>query len=165
MTVQTVQVLRRPAFGLVTISIAAIFAFTFLFFDDFVFISPYFVLFVTPDRLPFLGLDLSISTLSGTVMALSIYQIRNTPIRKATNTKVGLTSVIAALIAGACPCYYLVPLLAVAGGAGGVLGALGIFLFTVQTPIKLASLVLLSFVLFTLERSLRAACEIPVPNT
>jgi hypothetical protein len=165
MTVQTVQVLRRPAFGLVTISVAAIFAFTFLFFDDFVFISPYFLFYVTPSRSPYLALDLTISLLAGSVIALSIYQIRNTRSNKANNTKVGLAGVVAALIAGACPCYYLVPLLAVAGGAGGFLGALGIFFFTIQIPIKLSSLALLAFVSFTLERSLRAACEIPVPGT
>ena len=68
---------------------------------------------------------------------------------------------LAAVVAGACPCYYLVPLLALAGGAGGVLGALGIFLYNLQIPIKLLSLALLGFVLLMLERSLVAYCRIP----
>jgi hypothetical protein len=93
-------------------------------------------------------------------MALSIYQVRNVP-RLATNQgKAGLGGIIIAIVAGACPCYYLVPLLAVAGGAGGALAAIGILFEVYQLPIKLVSLALLGTVAFSLERSLRAMCRI-----
>jgi hypothetical protein len=48
--------------------------------------------------------------------------------------------------------------LAVAGGAGGTLAFIGITLDTYQVPVKIVSLALISFVGFTLERSLRASC-------
>ncbi len=116
---------------------------------------------MTADTVPYLALDLAVSLLSGVVIVLSIYQLRNTPFRKSAGSGIGLAGIVAALVAGACPCYYLVPLLVVAGGAGGVLGAVGIFFYSIQIPIKLASLALLAVTTLVLERSLRAACAIP----
>lgn len=72
--------------------------------------------------------------------------------------KIGIAGIVAAFLAGACPCYYLVPLLAVAGGVGGALGTVGILFYAYQLPVKLASVVLLIFVSFSLERSIRASC-------
>ncbi len=73
-----------------------------------------------------------------------------------------MLGIFPALVAGACPCYYLVPLLAVAGGVGGVLGAVGIAFYTYQIPVKIASLALLAFVSLSLERSLAASCKVPI---
>jgi len=103
-----------------------------------------------------------ISALSGIAISGSFFQLRFVPYVSSRNAGTGLAGMLAAVVAGACPCYYLVPLLALAGGAGGVLGALGIFLYNFQIPIKLLSLALLGLVLFTLERSLVAYCRIPL---
>jgi hypothetical protein len=161
LTPQTFVVLRRPVFGFTTAAIAFVFGLMFFYFDDFLFFSPIFTFFVPPDRLPILAIDLAISFLSGNVIALSVFQLRNIPATSNKRTKVGFVGIFAALIAGACPCYYLVPLLAVAGGTGGILGALGILMYAYQLPIKLLSLGLLVFVSLTLERALTAACEVP----
>jgi hypothetical protein len=74
--------------------------------------------------------------------------------------RAGLGGIVIAFVAGACPCYYLVPLLAVAGGAGGTLVTVGIIFEAYQIPLKLISVALLGTVMYTLERSLRAACAV-----
>ena len=162
MEVQIITVLRRPAYALLSLAIAAVSSLVFLYLDEFYFVSPYVVSYIDPSRVPVLLLDIGISLLSGIVLVASIYEIRTFPDLKGSYRKTGTAGVLAAFVAGACPCYYLVPLLAALGGAGGVLGALGIFLFDYQLQIKLGSVGLLAFTIFTLERGLRAACAIPV---
>ncbi len=93
------------------------------------------------------------------VIGASVYGIRN--LRKGgSQARGGVAGILIALVAGACPCYYLLPLLAVAGGAGGALGVLGIYMNAYQLPIKILSLGLLGAVAISLERSLRASCDI-----
>ncbi len=144
--------------------VALLFGTMFLYFDEFFFVKPYFVVYIPLDRLSILMLDVLISVLSGVVLTLSVYEIRSFPYQKDSYRKAGLAGIVGAFLAGACPCYYLLPLLAVAGGAGGALGALGILFFNYQVPIKLGSLALLLLTSFMLERNLRAACAIPGPS-
>jgi hypothetical protein len=135
----------------------------FLYFDEFVFFSPYVVAFFPPSKLSFLLLDVLIAVLSGIVMAVSFFQARNTKLRTgfgSRGSKVGVAGIVIAIFSGACPCYYLVPLLAFAGGAGGVLATLGILINSYEMPIKVASLFLLVVVAFRLERSLRGSCSL-----
>jgi len=160
MHVQIAGVLSRPYFALSALIITGLLLSMFLYFDEFYFIAPYFAVYIAPERLPVLILDLVVSAMSGIVISLSVYEIRILPNLRAAPRRVGFLGIVAALVAGACPCYYLVPLLAVAGGVGGVLGTFGILFFEYQIPIKLASLALLFFTAFTVERSLRAVCNL-----
>jgi hypothetical protein len=160
--VQTFSVLRRPWIGLSAVVIALAFTGLFLTLDEFLYLQPYLVLFISSEKLGVLGLDLAISALSGSVISLSIFELRNLPPKSGPSTKPGMLGIFTALVAGACPCYYLVPLLAVAGGVGGVLGAIGIAFYTYQIPVKIASLALLALVSLSLERSLTASCKVPI---
>ena len=159
---QSLEVLRKPGYGLGAALIALGFGVTFLYFDAFLFFTPRLILYLPQEQSQTYVLDLAISILSGSVISLSVYQLRNLSQAINKSTKVGYAGIFAALIAGACPCYYLVPLLAVAGGIGGALGAVGILLNTYQFPIKLASLALLAFVSITTERGLRASCAVDI---
>jgi hypothetical protein len=161
MQIQTIGVLKRPFPALSIFSISVLFGLVFLYFDGFYFVSPYMVAFIPFDRLPILALDIGVSVLSGLVLTVSTHEIQSFPNQKGAFRRAGFAGILAAFLAGACPCYYLLPLLAIAGGAGGVLGAFGILFNDYQVPIKLGSLALLLFTSFTLERSLRAACAIP----
>jgi hypothetical protein len=73
-------------------------------------------------------------------------------------SKTGILGIIAALVAGACPCYYLVPLIAAAGAIGGALGALGILLNVFQIPIKLGAMLILVVATYKLNKS--GVCKI-----
>lgn len=160
MMLQSFEVLRKPGYGLGAALIALGFVVIFFYSDAFLFFTPRLILYLPPEQSQIYILDIAISILSGSVISLSLYQLRNLSQAINKSTKVGYAGIFAALIAGACPCYYLVPLLVVAGGIGGALGAVGILLNAYQFPIKLASLALLAFVSVTTERGLRAACAV-----
>lgn len=161
MVFQTIQTLKSPVYGALSLIVGSLFGLTLLYFDEFVFFSPYLAFHLPLEKFGNFSLDLTLALFTAMVMAISLYQIRLVRVQEESSRgKIGLTGVFAALVAGACPCYYLVPLLSVAGGIGGVLGGVGIAFYSMQLPIKLASLGLLGFVTFSLERSLRASCDI-----
>jgi hypothetical protein len=129
-----------------------------MFIDQFLFIAPYFVFYVPLTGLTILALDMSLSILTGVVLVVSLRQVRS---RRSKGTAyTGILGIVAALIAGACPCYYLVPVLAVAGGVGGALGAIGILLNAYQLEVKTASVVLLLIVSWGLEKNARMTCRL-----
>jgi len=128
-----------------------------LFFDQFLFFSPYFTFYVPASAYANLLLDLLLTFLTAIVLTVSIRQISLR--RQGGNaSKTGMLGIIAALLAGACPCYYLVPLLAVAGTVGGALGAVGILLNAFQIPIKLGAMLILVVATYKLNKS--GVCKI-----
>jgi len=160
MSPQVLDALRRPVYASAALGISAVFGTLFLYLNQFLFFAPYFVFFVPSEGLELFTLDVVLSALSGVVIALSIFQIRYIPRLSMGRARAGFGGIAIAFIAGACPCYYLVPLLAMAGGAGGALVTVGIIFEAYQIPLKLLSVGLLGTVMYTLERSLRAACAV-----
>ena len=71
-------------------------------------------------------------------------------------------AIVVALLAGACPCYYLVPILAIAGTVGGTLGAVGILINSFQIPIKLSALMILAVATYKLNKW--GVCKIDPPS-
>lgn len=131
-----------------------------LFFDQFLFFAPYFTFYAPSSAYTSLLLDLALTFLTATVLTVSIRQILLQR-QGGSASKIGSLGIAAALIASACPCYYLVPLLAVAGAIGGTLGALGIFLNTFQIPIKLGAVLILAVATYKLNKS--GVCKIKPP--
>jgi hypothetical protein len=160
MTFQIAEILKKPAYAVFATAIALLFAVLYLFFDQFLFFAPYLVFYLESARIGYLALDLIISALSGILLSLSLFQLFNISKTKSKGPKLGLAGILVAFFSGACPCYYLVPLLAVAGGAGGTLAFIGITLDAYQVPVKIISLALMAFVLIAMERSLRASCRL-----
>jgi hypothetical protein len=132
-----------------------------LFFDSFLFFAPYFTFYVPTSAYANLLLDLLLTFLTAIVLAVSLRQLS---LRKqgGSSSKTGVLGIFAALLAGACPCYYLIPLLAVAGTIGGALGAVGIILNAFQIPIKLGALLILVVATYKLNKS--GVCKIS-PST
>jgi len=129
-----------------------------LFFDQFLFFQPYFVVYVPVDSLGLLSIDLVLSVLTGFVTAVSIHEIKSNANRAGGAMRAGFIGLLAAVFAGACPCYYLAPMLAVAGGFGGVLGLTGIFFNAYETPIKIVSIIILLAACYGLEKAARTKC-------
>jgi hypothetical protein len=129
-----------------------------MFIDQFLFIAPYFVFYVPLTDLAILALDILLSILTGIVFVVSLQQVRST--RSKGTAYTGVLAIVAALIAGACPCYYLVPVLTIAAGVGGALGSIGILLNAYQLEVKTASAVLLLIVSWGLEKNARMTCRL-----
>ncbi|MCS4538759.1 MAG: hypothetical protein HYY67_07885 [Thaumarchaeota archaeon] len=160
MAIQMLQTLKIPMFAMIALTIATFFGFTLFYFDEFLFLTPYLTFYVPVEKIGNFATDILLSLLTGVVMANSLNQIRLVSSMKSANSKFGVVGIFGALLSGACPCYYLLPLLTLTGVAGGMLGVLGIMLYTYQLPMKLASLGLLALMMFSLERSLKASCGI-----
>jgi len=150
--------LKTPSLLAATILVAVSYGLLLMFVDQFLFIAPYLVFYVPPAGFGILALDVLLSTLTGIVLVVSLRQVWSGRSKGSAST--GIVGILVALFAGACPCYYLVPLLAVVGGVGGVLGAVGALLNAYQLEVKTASVVLLLIVSWALERSARMACRI-----
>jgi len=147
---------------LVAAPILVAYGITLLFFDQFLFFAPYFTLYVPPTEALNLILDLLLTVLTTIVLAVSVRLIilqRGT----AATTRTGALGIVAAILAGACPCYYLIPLLAVTGTFGGALGALGIILNVFQIPVKFASTLILIFAAYKLNAS--GVCKVRPDRT
>jgi hypothetical protein len=129
-----------------------------MFIDQFLFVAPYFVFYVPSTGLVILALDMLLSILTGIVLVVSSQQVRSA--RSKGTAYTGVLAMVAALFAGACPCYYLAPALTIAAGASGLLGAIGILLNAYQLEVKTASAVLLLIVCWGLEKNARMACRL-----
>ncbi len=132
-----------------------------LFFDQFLFFSPYFVFYVPQSGIGNFVLDIVLTIFTALVLTVSARQIL---LQRGSGgpSKTGALGIIAALLAGACPCYYLIPLLAIAGTVGGALGGVGILLNAFQVPIKLAAALILVIAAYKLDKS--GVCKIPSPR-
>jgi hypothetical protein len=129
-----------------------------MFIDQFLFIAPYLVFYVPLTGIAILALDMLLSILTGIVLVVSLRQVRSA--RSKGTAYTGVLAIVAALFAGACPCYYLAPLLTIAAGLGGALGAIGILLNAYELEVKTASVVLLLMVSWALEKNARMACRL-----
>ena len=150
MSLQIFQVLKTPSLLIATVLVVVSYGLLLMLIDQFLFVSPYFVFYVPPTGFTILILDLLLSILTGIVLVLSVQQVRSA--RSKGTAYTGVLGIVAALIAGACPCYYLVPLLAIAAGVGGALEAIGILLNAYQLEVKTASVALLLIVCWGLEK-------------
>jgi hypothetical protein len=132
---------------------------TLLLLDQFLFPQPYFTVYVPDTRQGLFVINILLSILTGFIAAASIRAARSNTAGGA--VRVGLFGVFAAIFAGACPCFYLAPMLAVAGGLGGVLGIIGIFFSTYEVPIKLVATIMLLLAFYGLEKANRTQCTVP----
>jgi len=158
LSLQIFQTLKTPSLLAATILVAFCYGLLLMFSDQFLFIAPYFVFYVPQTALVILALDMLLSTLTGVVLVVSLRQVSSGRSKGTTST--GVVGILAALIAGACPCYYLAPLLTIAAGVGGALGAIGILMNAYQVEVKTVSVVLLLVVSWALERNARMACPL-----
>jgi len=161
MTSPILDTFKDARYVLLSVMIMAGYGTMLLFFDSFLFFSPYVTFYVSASAsasaYASLILDLLLTFFTAIVLTVSIRQI-SLQRQGGSASKTGMLGIFAALIAGACPCYYLVPLLAVAGTIGGALGAVGILLNAFQIPIKLGAMMILVVATYKLNKS--GVCKI-----
>lgn len=156
MSLRILESLRASGYMGIAVLIAIGYGVMLMFFDRFIFVAPYFMVYITPTDFVILALDLILSILTGIVMAVSIKHVRSVSVKP---RGAGFLGILAA-IAGVCPVAVLALLLAVTGGLGATLGAVGIFMNAYQLPDKLASVIILLGASYGLERSLRMTCKL-----
>jgi len=155
-----VDTFRDGRYVLLALPILIAYGLMLLFLDQFLFFTPYFTFYIPPSGTVNFIIDLILTILTTMVLTVSVRQLRLQ--RGGEATKAGTLGIIAGILAGACPCYYLIPLLAAAGSIGGALGAMGILLNAFQIPIKLAATLILMIAAHKLDRS--GICKVRPPT-
>jgi hypothetical protein len=160
MASQISYVLSRPYYLLTTVIISIAYGVLLLQSNHFLFFAPYFVVFVPSEAVQTFLLDITLSIVTSIVLSLSIHQIILRRSMPSKSVRTGVLGIAAGLLAGACPCNYLVPVLTLASGVGGALGALGTVLNEYEFPMKLGSLAILIATVIILERTSKATCRV-----
>lgn len=164
MSLQILQTFKNPAYVLMTVFIVSAYGLILFYFDQFVFFSPYLVAYMPPTGLATVFVDMALSFLTGMVLTVSIYVTRFNSGKANGAAKTGLFGMITAVVAGACPCYYLFTLLVVAGGIGGTIGAVAVAFNNYAFELKIISLGILLVSSYSLEHSLRRTCKVGLPT-
>jgi hypothetical protein len=138
---------------------AAIFAgmlFLLLTLSEYVFFEPYFVLHVPPDRAVGFVLIIGVSILSALAIPMNIYLV--TLLQKAKRVSGGFLGSLIGASAGACSCGPVgFTIISTFGTAGGIATA---FLTAYEIPLRLASIGILGYVLYTTSKSLSDRCKV-----
>jgi len=124
--------------------------------SEYVFFEPYFVFHVPSDRIVGFVLLVAVSALSSLAIPMNVYLIAT--LRKAKHVSSGLVGSLVGASAGACSCGPVgFTVISTFGTAGGIATA---FLTTYEIPLRLVSIGLLGYVLYTTTRSLSDHCKI-----
>ncbi len=124
--------------------------------SEYVFFNPYFVFYVPPDRVVGFALIVGVSALSATVIPMNVYLIAS--LQKARRVSGGFLGSLLGASAGACSCGPVgFAVVSTFGTVGGIATA---FLTTYEIPLRLASIGILGYVLYTTTRSLSDRCKV-----
>lgn len=124
--------------------------------SEYVFFEPYFVFHVPYDRIVGFVLLVVVSALSALAIPTNIYLVA--ALRKAKRVSSGLVGSLVGVSAGACSCGPVgFTVISTFGTAGGIATA---FLTTYEIPLRLASIGILGYVIYTTTRSLSDHCKI-----
>ncbi|MGI0004117.1 MAG: hypothetical protein ACREAX_02340 [Candidatus Nitrosotenuis sp.] len=125
--------------------------------SEYVFFEPYFVFHVPSDRMVGFALIVGVSVLSALAVPMSVYLVMT--LQKARRASGGFLGSLIGASAGACSCGPVgFTVISTFGTAGGIATA---FLTMYEIPLRLASLGILGYVLYTTSRSLSDRCNLP----
>ena len=124
--------------------------------SEFVFFAPYFVFYVTADRIMNFALIVIVSVLSGLVIPMNVYLLKT--IQKAKRVSGGFLGSLVGASAGACSCGPVgFSIVSTFGTIGGTATA---FLTTYEIPLRILSIGVLGVVLYNTKKSLTDSCKI-----
>lgn len=125
--------------------------------SEYLFLEPYVIMHVEPDRAFGFVLIMAVSIMSGLVLSMNVYRIR---ILKNSAKKMsgGLFGSIVGASAGACSCGPIgFAVISTFGTAGGIATA---FLTNYEIPLRLIALVILIYTYYATTRALSFECKI-----
>ncbi len=124
--------------------------------SGFVFFEPYFVFYVSDDRILGFVLIVAVSALSGLVIPMNVYLLK--AIRKAKKVSGGFLGSMIGASAGACSCGPVgFSIISTFGTVGGTATA---FLAAYEIPLRIVSLGILGYAYYTTTKSLNTECKI-----
>lgn len=125
--------------------------------SEYIFTTPYFIMYVPLDRAFGFSLMVGVAILSGIVISMNVYRIR---LRQQNRSKMGgsLLGSIIGISAGACSCGPLgFAMISTFGTIGGVATA---FLTNYESPLRLAAIGILAYTYYTTTKSLSIECKL-----
>ena len=124
--------------------------------SEYVFFEPYFVFDIPPDRITGFVLIVGVSILSALAIPMNIYLVVS--LQKAKRISGGFLGSLIGASAGACSCGPVgFAVISTFGTVGGIATA---FLTTYEIPLRLASLGILGYVIYSTTRSLSDHCKV-----
>jgi hypothetical protein len=138
--------------------VAAIFWIAFNMLDQLLFFSPFWDFYLPNDAVPSFILSNIIAALMGLVVSMNVYIIRSLKLKKISASMFSGTSV--GMISGACASCTSLSFLLIStfGGVGAVASSV---LSTFQIPLRLLSIGLLVWALYSTSKRLTASCVLP----
>lgn len=149
--------LNNRGYAAVVLGIAVAFWIAFNVLDQLLFFSPFLDFYLPSDALPTFILSNVTSVLMGLVVSMNIYILRNLKLKKISSSMFSGTSL--GMISGACAsCTSLSFLLVSTFGVAGTVASN--FLSNFQIPLRLISIGLLVWALYSSSKKLTATCMI-----
>lgn len=139
------------------IAIGLIMFVSLLFLSEFLFVEPYLVLNISNEGILRLFLIMSLSAITGLVIPMNIYRIKNLH-HNSKKTSPGIIGSIIGSSAGACGCGMIgFNMISALGTIGGITTA---FLSNYEIPLRLAALGILGLSFFTTSNAILKECKI-----
>ena len=159
--IATSMLLNNRVHAAIMIGIAVAFWIAFNVLDQLLFFSPFLDFYLPNDALPTFVLSNVTSVLMGLVVSMNIYILRNLKLKKISASMFSGTSL--GMISGACAsCTSLSFLLVSTFGVAGTVASN--LLSNFQIPLRLISIGLLIWALYSSSRKLTASCMISNPD-
>ena len=125
--------------------------------SEYIFVSPYLIMYIPPEGILGFALIIVVSVLSGVVISMNVYRIK---LLQQSKTKMGggLFGSIIGASAGACGCGPIgFAVISTFGTIGGVATA---FLSNYEVPLRLGAIAILAYTYYTTTKALTFECKI-----
>lgn len=153
------QIFKHATYSLTAILVALSVGAALLLLDGYLFYQPYLVLYVPAENQVNFALILAIAALAGFAVTLNIHLFRSQTLSVSRRETSGVAGSMVGLVSGVCGCstvgFNLISLL---GSAGGIMTAL---VYRFQIPLKLVSIFLLTYSIYSIVTQLTYQYSIP----
>lgn len=155
-------VFSTPTYILIAVAVAIPFWILFNVFDQLIFFEPIWIFYLPEDAITGFILTTAVSILIGMLVSMNIYAIRHTKLRIKSRSLFSGSSL--SIISGVCGSCSSVGFLLIS--TFGSIGVIATNLLTIyQIPLRLISVAILIFALYTLHKKIIQSCVIDVRSS